>query len=71
MATLHLLTRLRFNPTGTLLSDRFGATIHFTRFLDDASEDVFWRQFCTGVGYQRRERAARAANAEGPEGRSP
>jgi hypothetical protein len=71
MATLHLLTRLRFNPTGTLLSDRFGATMHFTRFLDEASENVFLRQFCTGVGYQLRERVERATDEQRPEGSTP
>jgi hypothetical protein len=54
MATLHLLSRLRFNPTGTVLSDRWGAMIKFTRYLDDAAEQVFLDQFCTGVRYQRR-----------------
>jgi GNAT superfamily N-acetyltransferase len=56
MATLHLLTRLRFNPTGTVLSDRWGAMVHFTRFLDEESEGVFLRQFCAGVEYQQREK---------------
>ncbi len=70
MATLHLLTRLRFNPTGSLLSDRWGAMVHFTRFLGEQSEDVFLRQFCTGVGYQLRERARRAAAPSEPDGRS-
>jgi hypothetical protein len=54
MATLHLLSRLRFNPTGTVLTDRWGAHIKFTRYLDDAAEQVFLDQFCTGVRYQRR-----------------
>jgi hypothetical protein len=71
MATLHLLTRLRFNPTGTLLSDRFGALVHFTRFLDAQSEDVFVRRLCTGIPYQLRERTQHAAGQDGLEGISP
>jgi ribosomal protein S18 acetylase RimI-like enzyme len=68
MATLHLLTRLRFNPTGTILSDRFGALVHFTRFLDRDSEDVFVKSLCTGIPYQLRERTRRAAPSEGRKG---
>jgi hypothetical protein len=56
MATMHLLTRLRFNMTGTVLSERWGAHVHFTKFLDEASEGVFLEQFCSGVKYQLRER---------------
>jgi N-acetylglutamate synthase-like GNAT family acetyltransferase len=58
MATMHLLTRLRFNMTGTMLSERWGAHVHFTKFLDEASEGVFLEQFCSGVKYQRRGRTA-------------
>ena len=56
MATLHLLSRLRFNPSGTVLTDRWGAMLKFTRFLDEHAEGVFLRQFCAGVRYQRRGR---------------
>lgn len=62
MATMHLLTRLRFNMTGTVLSERWGAHVHFTKFLDEASEGVFLEQFCSGVKYQLRGR-----KTEGPE----
>jgi GNAT superfamily N-acetyltransferase len=68
MATLHLLTRLRFNPTGTLLSDRNGALVHFTRFLREEAEEVFVGRLCTGVPYQLRERTHRAADQTGSEG---
>ena len=54
MATMHLLTRLRFNMTGTTLSERWGAHVHFTKFLDERSEGVFLEQFCSGVKYQVR-----------------
>jgi RimJ/RimL family protein N-acetyltransferase len=56
VAMMHIVTRLRFNVTGTVLSDRWGALVHFTKFLDDDSEAVFLRQFCAGVQYQLRER---------------
>ena len=57
MAMMHIATRLRFNNTGTILSERWGAMIHFTKFLSTDKEDVFLRQFCAGVKYQVRERA--------------
>jgi RimJ/RimL family protein N-acetyltransferase len=56
MATMHLLTRLRFNVSGTILSERWGAHVHFTKFLSDGVEDAFLGQFCSGVMYQQRER---------------
>jgi hypothetical protein len=56
MAMLHVATRLRFNNTGTILSERWGAMVHFTKFLCTEKEDVFLRQFCAGVKYQARER---------------
>jgi hypothetical protein len=64
MATLHLLTRLRFNVTGTVLSERWGALVHFTRYLDPPAERTFLGQFCAGVKYQLHEREeGRASNA--------
>jgi hypothetical protein len=65
MATMHLLTRLRFNMTGTVLSERWGANVRFTKFLDAASEAVFLDQFCSGVKYQLR-RAASDAEKSAP-----
>ncbi len=56
LAMMHVLTRLRFNVTGTTLTERWGAHVHFTKFLDEGSEGVFLRQFCSGVKYQARER---------------
>ena len=64
MAMMHIATRLRFNNTGTILSERWGAMIHFTKFLAVDKEEVFLRQFCAGVKYQTRERAGQ----EGREG---
>jgi RimJ/RimL family protein N-acetyltransferase len=59
IAMMHIVTRLRFNPTGTLLSDRWGALVRFTKYLDDHGEGTFLRQFCAGVAYQERERRPR------------
>lgn len=56
LAMMHIAARLRFNNTGTFLSERWGAMIHFTKFLATDKEDVFLRQFCTGIRYQVRER---------------
>lgn len=52
-AALRLYQSVHFNPTGMVLSDRWGANVHLTKFLDDASERVFLRQYCAGVPYQR------------------
>lgn len=49
---MQLLTRLEFNVTGTVLSERWGAQVHFTKFLMEAEQDVFLKQFCSGVKYQ-------------------
>ena len=67
LRVVQILTNLRFNVTGSVLSDRWGAQVRFTRFLDAPSEDVFLRQFCMGVNYQLRDRVQRAATHAGPE----
>lgn len=56
LAMMHVLTRLRFNVTGTTLTERWGAHVHFTKFLDRDSEAVFLQQFCAGIRYQTRPR---------------
>jgi GNAT superfamily N-acetyltransferase len=48
------LTRLRFNITGTVLTERWGALLRFTKFVDEQAEGVFLDRFCSGVRYQRR-----------------
>jgi GNAT superfamily N-acetyltransferase len=48
------LTRLRFNITGTVLTERWGALLRFTKFVDEGAEEVFLHKFCSGVRYQRR-----------------
>jgi hypothetical protein len=57
LATVLLLTRMRFNVTGNVLTERWGALLRLTRFLDESAEDVFLDKFCTGIPYQRRDRA--------------
>ena len=55
-ASLQHLLRLRFNVTGTVLSERWGAMVRLTRFLDEDATEVFLDQFCDGVRYQGRDR---------------
>jgi hypothetical protein len=54
-AIVQILMRLRFNPSGTVLSDRWGVNARFTKFLDEGAEEVFLRQYCSGVLYQLRD----------------
>ena len=56
IAVMHIMNRFRFNVTGTILSERWGALVRFTKFLDNESETVFLRQYCTGIRYQVREK---------------
>lgn len=55
LAMVHILTRMRFNATGTALTERWGANLRFTKYLEPENERTFLRQFCTGVKYQLRE----------------
>lgn len=48
------LTRLRFNLTGTVLTERWGALLRFTKFVDPDAEGVFLDKFCAGIRYQKR-----------------
>ncbi|HMJ16623.1 MAG TPA: GNAT family N-acetyltransferase [Polyangiaceae bacterium] len=52
---MQLLTHLGFNVSGTVLTERWGAHVHFTKFLDAKSEQIFLEQFCVGVKYQLRK----------------
>lgn len=54
-ASLQILMRHRFNVTGTVLSERWGALVRLTKFLDDEATEVFLDQFCDGVRYQGRD----------------
>jgi ribosomal protein S18 acetylase RimI-like enzyme len=53
-ASIRLLTKLGFNVTATAHTDRWGAVLRFTKYLDADAEDVFLSQFCAGVRYQKR-----------------
>ncbi len=57
LAVIHLLSRMRFNPSGTVLTDRWGALLKLTRYLNPSAERVFIDQFCSGVHYQSRDHA--------------
>jgi hypothetical protein len=66
MAVLHWIMRYRFNPSGTVLTDRWGALVRFTRFLDGDAERVFINQFCSGIHYQLRTKpGSRRASVTG------
>lgn len=52
-ASLQNLLRHRFNVTGTVLSERWGALVRLTRYLDDDATGVFLDQFCDGVRPQK------------------
>jgi hypothetical protein len=54
LATMHIMNRFRFNVTGQVLSERWGALVKFSKFLDGDCEKVFLRQYCTGIKYQTR-----------------
>ena len=54
LASVLNLTRLRFNITGTVLTERWGALLRFTKFVDQEAEGVFLDKFCVGVRYQQR-----------------
>jgi GNAT superfamily N-acetyltransferase len=56
LAVVLFLTRMRFNVTGQVLSERWGALLRMTKFLDEGAEEVFLDKFCSGIRYQRRER---------------
>ena len=56
LAIVHILNKFKFNVVGTVLTDRWGALVHFTKFLNTDGEGIFLRQYCTGVKYQLRGR---------------
>jgi hypothetical protein len=49
LAHMHILNKLKFNTTGFSLSERWGALVHLTRFLDVESAEVFLNRYCVGV----------------------
>jgi ribosomal protein S18 acetylase RimI-like enzyme len=60
LAFVHLMTKFAFNVTGTTLTERWGALVRFTKFLDARSEEVFLHQYCTGIKYQLRGGTSRS-----------
>jgi RimJ/RimL family protein N-acetyltransferase len=70
LSMMQILTRLSFNVTGSLLTDRWGAHVRLTRYLAEDREDVFLRQFCSGVRFQKQNRF-RGADENNPERSSP
>ncbi|MEW6055688.1 MAG: GNAT family N-acetyltransferase [Bdellovibrionota bacterium] len=45
---VHLLNRVGFNLSGTLLTERWGALSRFTKYMKPANQAVFLNQFCVG-----------------------
>lgn len=65
LAVMRILTRMNFNVTGTMLTDRWGAHVHLTRYLNAEREEVFLQQFCSGIRYQQgRGHAGGNSNSE-------
>jgi RimJ/RimL family protein N-acetyltransferase len=71
VASATVLRRLGFHTAGTVLTDRWGATVRVTRFLDAEREDVFLRQFCSGVRPKRRVESDASKHPTGPERSAP
>lgn len=57
--TAQLFARLRFNMTGMVLSERWGTNLRFTKFLSEKHEEIFLKQFCSGVRPQLKEQQGR------------
>jgi hypothetical protein len=49
LINLHIFNKLQFNMTGLNISDRWGALIHMTKFLNAKAEQIFLDQFCVGI----------------------
>ncbi len=54
-AIITILTRLGFNITGTMNSERWASTLYFTKFLAPRNKSVFLKQFCFGNTPQSKE----------------
>lgn len=68
LAMVQIVTRAKFNASGTLLTERWGAHTRFTKFLCSTSERVFLSQFCSGVKYQLRGERARTGHGTSEKG---
>jgi ribosomal protein S18 acetylase RimI-like enzyme len=64
-ATMLVLTRMHFNVTGMILSERWGALCRLTKFEDEQAEGVFLDKFCSGVRYQQRRRRGNKTEQRG------
>lgn len=48
LAHVHVANKLGFAVSGTLLSERWGALTHFTKYLGESNQLIFEKQFCAG-----------------------
>lgn len=71
VATATLLRNQGFHTSGTILTDRWGAHTRQTRFLAPEREDVFLRQFCSGVRPKRRGESGASQHPTGQERSTP
>lgn len=71
VASAMVLQHHGFHIGGTILTDRWGAHARLTRFLDPGREDVFLRQFCSGVRPRRRAESGASQRPPGSERSSP
>jgi ribosomal protein S18 acetylase RimI-like enzyme len=53
IAMSHCFTELRFHVTGHQLSERWGALVRYTKFLDPAREAAFQRRFAADLPKRR------------------
>ena len=53
---IYLFNKLNFNITGYRTSERWGTSIHFTKFLNASHEKSFLDRFCDGVRPQLNQR---------------
>jgi GNAT superfamily N-acetyltransferase len=62
--SIQILLRARFKVTGMQLSERWGALLHFTKFLSPSSEKIFMGQFCQDTNSEIRPNFVRNLRKE-------
>lgn len=56
---LHIINKLGWMQTGMVMTDRWGAFIHITKFLNSETESFFGKTFCGTEASDRRQKARR------------
>jgi hypothetical protein len=52
LANIHVYNKLQFNINGITLTERWGALLHFTKYLNLTGEKIFLDQYCVGTRSQ-------------------